>query len=112
MHLITLDTGLITDWGTFHDVFAKTFGFPDFYGRSMDAWIDCMTCLDDPAAGMSNVHADPGCIVVLHLQGVDGFSCRCPEQYVALLECAAFVNWRRIERGEPAILALSFDKQS
>jgi RNAse (barnase) inhibitor barstar len=23
-----------------------TFGFPDFYGRNMDAWIDCMTDID------------------------------------------------------------------
>jgi len=33
----------ITDWASFHDVFMHTLGFPDFYGRNMDAWIDCMT---------------------------------------------------------------------
>ncbi|MFN7542324.1 MAG: barstar family protein [Acidobacteriota bacterium] len=27
----------ITDWRTFHDVFQRTFGFPSFYGRNMDA---------------------------------------------------------------------------
>lgn len=36
----------ITDWDSFHDVFKRVFGFPDFYGRNMDAWIDCMTDLD------------------------------------------------------------------
>jgi hypothetical protein len=30
------------------------------------------------------------------------------EQYDAIVECSAFVNWRRIERGLPPVLALSF----
>jgi len=29
-----------------------------------------------------------------------------PEQYSALLECVAFVNYRRVKRGEPAVLAV------
>lgn len=31
----------IEDWPTFHDVFQRTMGFPDFNRRNMDAWIDC-----------------------------------------------------------------------
>ena len=57
--VIALDTGRITDRDTFHTVFAEAFGFPDFYGRNMNAWIDCITCLDDPDAGMTTVHALP-----------------------------------------------------
>lgn len=108
MRLVKLDTSRITDWGTFHDVFAEAFGFPAFYGGNMNAWIDCMTSLDDPSAEMSKVHAPPGGVVVLELEHVDDFICRCPEQYGALIECAAFVNWRKIEMGEPAVLAMSF----
>ncbi len=108
--IIKLDTRPIIDWTTFHDIFAEVFGFPGFYGRNMNAWIDCMTCLDDPPARMSIVHAPAGGVVVLELGDVDAFARRCPEQYEALIECAAFVNWRRIERGEPAVLALSFYK--
>jgi barstar (barnase inhibitor) len=108
MRLVKLDTRLITDWDTFHDAFAETFGFPTFYGRNMDAWIDCMTWLDDPSAEMSRVHSPPGGVVVLELEHVDGFISRCPEQYGALVECAAFVNWRKIEVGEPAVLALFY----
>ena len=33
---------------------------------------------------------------------------RCPEIYEALIDSAAFVNWRRIELGDPPILALSY----
>ena len=30
----------IKDWDTFHHTFARTLGFPDFYGRNMNAWVD------------------------------------------------------------------------
>jgi hypothetical protein len=75
----------------------------------MNAWIDCMTCLDDVDAGMTSVCVAPGQLVCLQIEGVGAFAQRCPEQYSALVECSAFVNWRRIERGHAAILALSFN---
>ena len=108
--VVSLDTSRITDWDTFHTVFAEVFGFPDFYGRNMDAWIDCMTYLDDPDAGMTTVHALPGGVVALQLDGVDALARRCPEIYDAIVECAAFVNWRNIEIGQTPVLALSFSK--
>jgi hypothetical protein len=111
MTLVKIDTRGITDWDSFHDVFTEAFGFPGFYGRNMDAWIDCMTWLDDPSAEMMKVHAPPDGVVVLELEHVDEFAVRCPEQYEAIIECAAFVNWRKIEVGESAVLALSFWKR-
>lgn len=112
MTVVKLNTVRITDWDTFHDVFAEVFGFPPFYGRNMDAWIDCMTAMDAPADGMTKVHAQPNAVVVLELEDVDNFANRCPEQYAAIVECSAFVNWRRIAVGKPAVLALSFSKNS
>jgi RNAse (barnase) inhibitor barstar len=46
----------ITDWDSFHDLFAEVFGFPGFYGRNMNAWNDCMTYLAVPEEGMTSVH--------------------------------------------------------
>jgi hypothetical protein len=108
--IVRLDCDRITDWETFHTVFAEVFGFPAFYGRNMDAWIDCMSWLDDPESGMTTVNAPPGGVLTLHLDGIDGFASRCPEQYAALIECAAFVNWRRSSSGDGAVLALSYYK--
>ena len=108
MTVVKVDTRRIRDWDTFHAVFAEAFGF---YGRNMNAWIDCLTSLDEPAHGMTTVHAPSGGVVALELEHVDDFSRRCPEQYAAVVECAAFVNWRRIEAGESPVLALSFFKQ-
>jgi hypothetical protein len=96
------------DWATFHDQFAQVFAFPDFYGRNLDAWVDCMTCLDDPDAGMTSLHCERGAVVTLQLTNVQAFRERSGELYAAIVECTAFVNWRRIEIGEPAVLALSF----
>jgi len=105
---VTLDCDAIRDWPTFHDEFARVFGFPDFYGKNMDAWIDCMTSLDLPEDGMSKVHCAPGTVFTLALQNVKSFKRRYPEQYDAIVRCTAFVNFRRIEVGEPSVLALSF----
>jgi hypothetical protein len=106
--VVRIPTERITDWDSFHTVFAETLGFPSFYGRNLDAWIDCMSYLDDPNAGMTSSHVARGQIVTLHLEEATEFAQRCPEPYAALVECSAFVNWRRVDRGLPPILALSF----
>lgn len=110
MRIVTIDLARVTDWDTFHAVFAESMGFPGFYGKNMDAWIDCMTYVDDRDAGMSRVTVEPGEVLTLQLESIDGFATRCPEQYAALIECTAFVNWRRIETGDNAVLALSYYK--
>jgi hypothetical protein len=47
----------------FHDIFNEAFGFPAFYGRNMNAWIDCLTSLDAPADGMTRVTVPKGGIL-------------------------------------------------
>jgi hypothetical protein len=107
MPLVPIDASEILDWETFHDVFAEAFGFPAFYGRNMNAWIDCMGDLDDPGAGMTKVHGSAADPVVVRLDNID----RMPgEIYQALVASAAFVNWHRTEAGDPAILVLAFHK--
>jgi hypothetical protein len=105
---IPIDASKITDWASFHDYFAPIFGFPEFYGRNMDAWIDCMSYLNAPEEGMTSVHVVVGDVLVLNILGASDFKKRCPEIYDALIECSAFVNYRRIETGEQAVLALAF----
>jgi hypothetical protein len=105
---IQIDASKITNWDSFHDLFSKTLGFPGFYGRNMDAWNDCMTSLDAPEDGLSSVHVAPGDVVVLCVSGASELKKRCSDIYDALVECSAFVNYRRIEKGEPAVLSLSF----
>ena len=49
----------INDWDTFQDTFAQALGFPGFYGRNMDAWIDCLTYADEDD-GMRGITVGPG----------------------------------------------------
>lgn len=107
MKSVTIDATQIQDESTFHDVFAKTLGFPKFYGRNMDAWIDCMSYVDTPDAGMSTIWVEPGEVLVLSIKDAEGLKQRCPELWLAFLECTAFVNWRIVEKGGPAVLTVA-----
>jgi RNAse (barnase) inhibitor barstar len=106
--ILRFDLSRISDRESFHQVFKEELGFPEFYGRNMDAWIDCMTSLDCPEDGLSTVFVDKDGILVLHLEDAEDFKQRCPDLFQHLVECAAFVNWSRIEAGSSAVLALSF----
>lgn len=44
--VVRIDASRIISETSLHDLFAKAFGFPDWYGRNGDAWIDLMTYLD------------------------------------------------------------------
>ncbi len=104
--VIKIPADKITEWESFHDVFQQVLGFPSFYGRNMNAWIDCMTSVDAAADGLTTVTVLPGEILILEIGDPIDFRNRRPEQYAALIECSAFVNFRRCELGEPPVPAL------
>lgn len=106
MRTVIIPVEKIADWPTFHDAFQRVLGFPDFYGRNMNAWIDCMTSVDTASDGMSTITVQPGEILILRIDDPFDFRRRCPEQYDALVECTAFVNFRRVEVGELPVLAI------
>lgn len=110
MPVVCIDAAEITDPHSFHDVFARVLGFPDYYGRNMDAWIDCLTYADDADAGMvsADVAVKEGDVLTIQVDNVKAFMSRCPDLYRDLIECSAFVNWRRIETGGSSVVALSF----
>ena len=97
MNRAEIDVSEVRDWEDFHDYFTQKFEFPDYYGRNMNAWIDCM---EDYALG--------GDSLMLHIEGMSGLKGRCPEIYEAICECSAFINYRSKESGEDGFLALSF----
>jgi hypothetical protein len=66
-----------------------------------------MGCLDDPEAGMTNIHIEVGEILVISVESADLFKERTPELWLAFLECIAFVNWRRTDKSLPPLLAIS-----
>jgi hypothetical protein len=65
-----------------------------------------MTSVDAPEDCLTTVNVQPGEILVLTVNDPFDFRRRCPEQFDALIECSAFVNFRRVEVGEPPLLAI------
>jgi RNAse (barnase) inhibitor barstar len=105
MPTVPLDGRRIADWKSFHDECRAAFGFPDFYGRNMDAWIDCLGGLrdDDGMTKFALRDDETLCIEVLH----SGFlRQKAPEILEALEECTAEVNERCIESGQKPPLSL------
>lgn len=97
MATVRLDSKKIVDWSTFHSECKEAFGFPDFYGANMDAWIDCLTYLDE-GDGMSKFHLIGN--APLHIEILDSadFRSRLPEIFDALRKCKTAVNERYEER--------------
>ncbi|MEL7361974.1 MAG: barstar family protein [Bacteroidota bacterium] len=106
MRTVYINTAAIESHATFHRVFRRAMGFPDSYGANMDAWIDCMSSIDDPTAGLSEIAVAPGELLVLEVSESLDLAYRCPDIWQDLLECCAFVNQQRTDRGNPAVLCL------
>ena len=94
MAQVRLNSDVITDWPSFHAECQHALGFPDFYGANMDAWIDCMSSLQDED-GMIGVRLEPDELLLLEVPRVEDLRARLPEVVSALVECTAFVNRER-----------------
>ncbi len=105
MPRVRLHTAEITDFASFHEVCRRTFGFPDFYGRNMDAWIDCMS---DTHGGMMHFTLEPGERLHVEVSGFAELRARTPEVAAALVECTELVNRRHEEVGSDIRIILHF----
>lgn len=107
MAVIRLNTNLITDWASFHLVCKEAFGFPEFYGRNMNAWIDCMSCLivDEE---MTKFLLKEDEVLHIEITNTEDFNSHLSEILIALVECSAFVNNRYIEAGKSPKVSLVF----
>lgn len=106
MKLVHIDTNRISDWQSFHQVLKETLRFPDYYGANGNAWIDCMTYVDDADLGMTQITVEKGEILILEVPESEKFKEVCSKQFEDLISNIAFVNWRRIEADEKPVVAL------
>lgn len=108
MARIRLRTEQIADREEFHNQFQRLVGFPAFYGRNMDAWIDCMSSLRD-GDGMTAVVLGPDEALEIEVPDAVEFRLRAPELFQDLVDCSAFVNRRYRARGEGPALVLALE---
>ena len=94
---VEIDCSKIKDEDSFHDVFAREFGFFDGYGRNMDAWIDCLGDMytDGEYQSLSRFSLNSGDEFNLVLIHSDIFKEDCPVMYEKLLSCINFIGATR-----------------
>lgn len=96
MQTFKIDGKKITDWNSLHSVFKSELSFPDYYGENMNAWIDCVDELTEKPT-------------LLQIENSKFLKDNKPELLNAILECGAFVNYRKIEQGEEPNLIIATD---
>lgn len=94
---VTINFNKIANWESFHSVFSEVMGFPDFYGNNNNAWIDCMSYIDDKESGMSKVTVSPGESLEMLIVGTEQVTEKVPEVFIGFMEIVAAVNQRFIE---------------
>lgn len=106
MARVQLPTKDIADFASFHLVCKQEFGFPDFYGMNGDAWIDCLTYLDD---GMSRFDLESLERLEIEVLNTEQFISRVPDVFMAFVTWTAFINGRRhVDEGLAPRLVLIF----
>ena len=96
---VRIDSEKIVDWASFHSVSKEVFGFPSFYGMNLNAFIDCLTYIDE-GDGMTRIILGPGELLRIELVSAMNLQARRPEIYEALVNAVEAVNQRFIEDGK------------
>jgi RNAse (barnase) inhibitor barstar len=102
---VTLDGALLTDWDAFHAISRQAFGFPEFYGCNLSAWIDCLSYLRDDD-GMSSIRLRDDELLTITLSHSEQVRQRFPELLDELQFCVAMINERYDDYGEKPALQL------
>jgi RNAse (barnase) inhibitor barstar len=100
-----LNGASILGWDTFHSECKQAFGFPDFYGHTMDAWVDCLSYLRDED-GMTKFRLKPNEVLEIVVKDAAAMRERVPELLEEMTFCIAGINERYEDYGEKPALAL------
>ncbi|MBC7499434.1 MAG: barstar family protein [Herminiimonas sp.] len=104
MATVELNGAVIVDATTFHAESRRAFGFPEFYGASMDAWIDCLSYLRDDD-GMASVRLQSDEILTIVVRDSAAWRLADAELLDEVTFCVAMINERYADYGEkPALL--------
>src|SRR3569832_2556165 len=103
-----LDGRIIADWPSFHRESRQKFGFPDFYGNNMDAWIDCLSSLREPDSGMTSFALASDEILRITVDHSAALRKKSPQLLTALEECTVVVFLCFVVLGVFLVLLLVF----
>ena len=95
MKTLSINLVGIDSWSQFHEYFAHFEDFPSYYGRNMDAWIDVMQDYYDEAY-----------LIKIYVDGPPNAYRKNPF-YNAILDCIAFINYRKVDEGSHEFVAVA-----
>ena len=105
MTTVRINGEAIKDWKSFHAECKEAFGFPDFYGNTMDAWVDCLSYLRDDE-GMSAIQLKPDETLQIELVNAEAMRKNAPDILDEMRFCIDGINERYEDYGEKPALAL------
>lgn len=100
-----LNGASIVGWDSFHAECQKVFGFPEFYGHTMDAWVDCLSYLRDED-GMTRFRLKPNEVLEIVVKDAAAMRTSVPDLLDEITFCIAGINERYEDYGEKPALAL------
>jgi hypothetical protein len=98
MKAIEIPEDIFADEQDFHRRFSILMGFPGFYGHNWNAWIDCMSYIDDPSAEMSQVLIALDESLEIRIIIKDGNTYYRTTTWGLFCSCVAAVNGRFLRR--------------
>jgi hypothetical protein len=104
--VIDVPTSRVTNWASFHEVFASALGFADYYGHNNNAFLDILSA---PQAPDVDADVPEGGLLVLELdESIDFFAERCPGQPQFLVSAAATLSDEALRVSEPGVIGNAF----
>jgi hypothetical protein len=101
-----LNGAAITDFPSFHAACKVALGFPESYGATMDAWVDCLSYLRDED-GMSKFRLKPNEVLEIVIQDAAAMKAAVPDILEEVTYCVAGINERYDDYGEKPALKLT-----
>ncbi len=106
MATVELNGAAIKDTGTFHAACRAAFGFPDTYGNTMDAWVDCLSYLRDED-GMTKFRLKPNEVLDIVIKDAAALQAAAPDILEEMTYCIGGINERYEDYGEKPALKLT-----
>jgi hypothetical protein len=100
-----LNGAAIKDEASFHEECKRAFGFPDSYGATMDAWVDCLSYLRDED-GMSKFRLRDDEVLQIVVKHSEQMREQAPDVLEEMAFCIIGINERYEDYGEKPALEL------
>jgi RNAse (barnase) inhibitor barstar len=101
-----LNGAAIKDFDSFHAACKAAMGFPDSYGNTMDAWVDCLSYLRDEDS-MSKFSLKPNELLEIVIKDAEAMKAAVPDILEEITYCVAGLNERYEDYGEKPALKLT-----